>query len=96
MANNPLEKNAKVGFRERMAKKYKAKLSLRQYRSAYEARTEPSFDNDYFDNTEEGLYKSVASEVVVFSSKDKYDAGTGWPCFMRPAEQMYKGLGSYV
>ena len=72
-------------FKARMAKKYKKLLTLRQYRCAYENRDEPSFDNQYFDNEEEGLYKSVASGVTLFSSKDKYDSGTGWPSFIRPA-----------
>ena len=79
-----------------MALKYKSKLSRFQYRVAYENRMEPSFDNDYFDNEWEGLYKSIASEEILFSSKDKYDSGTGWPSFMRPAKQMPPNTKSII
>ena len=68
-----------------MADKYKAKLTRSQYWAAYEGVTEPCFDNAYFENTRDGLYKSVASGTIVFSSKDKYDAGNGWPTFRWPA-----------
>ena len=47
--------------------------------------TEPSFNNAYWNNTDEGLYESIVSGEVLFSSKDKFDSGTGWPSFSRPA-----------
>ena len=44
--------------------------------------------NEYHDNKKEGLYKSVASGEILFSSKDKFESGTGWPSFFRPAKPM--------
>ena len=55
-----------------------------QFHVAFEAGTEPAFNNLYWDNHEPGIYKSIATGVPLFSSKDKYDSGTGWPSFSRP------------
>lgn len=46
--------------------------------------TEPAFQNEYWDHKKEGIYVDVASGQPLFSSKDKYDSGTGWPSFTRP------------
>lgn len=46
--------------------------------------TEPAFDNEYWDNKEAGIYVDVQSGEPLFSSKDKYNSGTGWPSFTKP------------
>jgi peptide methionine sulfoxide reductase msrA/msrB len=48
--------------------------------------TEPPFDNAYWNNHRDGIYVDVVSGEPLFSSKDKYDSGTGWPSFTRPLE----------
>jgi len=55
-----------------------------QFRVAFEEGTEPSFSNAYWNNHEPGIYKSIATGVPLFSSKDKYNSGTGWPSFSKP------------
>ena len=48
--------------------------------------TERPFNNEYWDNHQEGIYVDVVSGEPLFSSKDKYESGTGWPSFTRPLE----------
>jgi len=46
--------------------------------------TERPFDNPYADNKAPGLYVDVVSGEPLFSSRDKFDSGTGWPSFTKP------------
>ena len=62
----------------------KERLSERQYQVACQCGTEPAFDNEYWDNKEPGLYVDVISGRPLFSSKTKFDSGTGWPSFFEP------------
>jgi len=48
--------------------------------------TEPPYQNAYFENHEKGVYVSAATGDVLFTSDDKYDSGTGWPSFVKPAK----------
>ena len=63
------------------------KLTPLQYRVTQKEGTEPPFQNEYWDNKEPGIYVDVVSGEVLFSSRDKYDSGTGWPSFTRPLEE---------
>jgi peptide methionine sulfoxide reductase msrA/msrB len=64
----------------------KEKLTPLQYKITREDGTERAFDNEYWDNKREGLYVDIVSGEPVFSSRDKYKSGTGWPSFTRPLE----------
>ena len=59
-------------------------LTGAQYQVTQNAATEPPFDNSYWDNHADGIYVDVVSGEVLFSSRDKYDSGTGWPSFTKP------------
>jgi peptide methionine sulfoxide reductase msrA/msrB len=62
------------------------RLTPLQYEVARQGATEPAFRNPYWDNHRDGLYVDVASGEPLFSSRDKFDSGTGWPSFTRPLE----------
>jgi peptide methionine sulfoxide reductase msrA/msrB len=64
----------------------KSVLTPLQYRVTQESDTEPSFDNEYWDNEKEGIYVDVVSGEPLFSSIDKFKSGTGWPSFTKPLE----------
>lgn len=59
-------------------------LTPLQYEVTQEEATEPPFNNAYWNEKREGIYVDVVSGEPLFSSKDKYDSGTGWPSFTRP------------
>lgn len=48
--------------------------------------TEPPFHNEYWNEEAPGIYVDLLSGKPLFSSKDKYDAGCGWPSFTRPID----------
>lgn len=62
----------------------KKRLTPLQYEVTQEEGTEPAFDNAYWDNKREGIYVDVVSGEPLFSSRDKFRSGTGWPSFTRP------------
>src|SRR5512138_2423186 len=61
-------------------------LSPLQYEVTQHEGTERPFANEYWDNHQEGIYVDVVSGEPLFSSRDKYDSGTGWPSFTQPLE----------
>ncbi len=73
-------------FRKPDAKTLREKLTPLQFSVTQKEGTEPPFDNQYWDNKREGIYVDVVSGEPLFSSRDKYDSGTGWPSFTRPLE----------
>jgi methionine-R-sulfoxide reductase len=62
------------------------KLTPEQYRVVRKNGTEPPFKNAYWNNHEDGIYVDVVSGEPLFSSKDKFESGTGWPSFTAPLE----------
>nr|WP_226793080.1 peptide-methionine (R)-S-oxide reductase MsrB [Bacillus sp. B1-b2] len=65
----------------------KEKLTPIQYEVTQNNGTEPPFRNEYWDEFSQGIYVDVVSGKALFSSKDKYDAGCGWPSFTKPIDE---------
>ncbi len=61
-------------------------LTPLQYEVTQHEGTERPFQNEYWDNHQDGIYVDVVSGEPLFSSLDKYDSRTGWPSFTRPLE----------
>lgn len=64
----------------------KSKLSPVEYEVTQHEATEPPFQNRYWNNHESGLYVDIVTGEPLFSSRDKFESGTGWPSFVRPVD----------
>ncbi len=58
-----------------------------QYEVTQNNGTEPPFRNEYWNELREGIYVDIVSGKPLFSSRDKYDAGCGWPSFTKPIQE---------
>ena len=66
--------------------KIKKELTDLQYKVTQKNATERAFKNEYWDNHKPGIYVDVVSGEPLFSSKDKFESGTGWPSFIKPID----------
>ena len=63
------------------------RLTPLQYEVTQQEGTERPFDNVYWNEKRDGIYVDVVSGEPLFSSRDKYDSGSGWPSFSKPLEE---------
>lgn len=62
------------------------RLSRMQFDVTQNEATEPAFRNRYWDNKQQGVYECVVCRLPLFTSREKYKSGTGWPSFWAPIE----------
>jgi len=78
---------------------WKKVLTANQYYVLREKGTERPFQNEFNDNHKKGNYFCAACKLPLFSSKTKFNSGTGWPSFYdlinknRVKEVVDKSLG---
>ncbi|XP_077861629.1 peptide methionine sulfoxide reductase MsrB-like [Saccoglossus kowalevskii] len=68
-------------YRDISNEEWEKKLTPEQYHVCREKGTEMPFSGLYYSHTDEGLYNCVCCGSVLFSSKEKFDSGCGWPSF---------------
>jgi methionine-R-sulfoxide reductase len=73
-----------AGYTKPSDAELRERLSDLQYRVTQQEATERPFQNAYWDEHRDGLYVDVVSGEPLFSSRDKFESGTGWPSFTRP------------
>lgn len=78
---------------------WRQQLSTEQYQVTREHGTEHAFSGRYHDCKDNGVYQCICCGADLFNSNAKYDSGSGWPSFFKPAvagnifEKPDNGLG---
>ena len=66
---------------------WRKQLSPEQYRVTRQHGTERAFTGQYHNYHEPGIYRCVCCGIDLYSSKAKFDSGTGWPSFWSPVSE---------
>lgn len=75
-----------ASFKKPSLAELEKRLTTIQFEVTQHEGTEAPFTNLYANNKAPGIYVDIVSGEPLFSSRDKYDSGTGWPSFTRPLE----------
>jgi peptide-methionine (R)-S-oxide reductase len=80
-----------MGKVQKLDEEWRQSLSPEQYRVLRNQGTEPPFQNEYWNWKKEGNYYCAGCGETLFSSNTKFDSGTGWPSFFKPADPQIVG-----
>ncbi len=71
-------------FEKQSSPQLRRKLGTLPFKVTQQEATEPAFQNAYWNNKQQGLYRCVVCGYPLFSSETKFKSGTGWPSFYAP------------
>lgn len=71
---------------DKTTEEWRTLLSDDEFNILFEAGTEPRGSSPLLDEKRTGTYICAACRLPLFSSKTKYESGTGWPSFWAPIE----------
>lgn len=74
-------------YNKKSKEELKEVLTDLQFEVTQNNSTEPPFKNDYWNNTEEGIYIDITTGEPLFSSKDKFNSTCGWASFSKPLDE---------
>lgn len=80
------QNSGKQAFYRKTAAELKKELNPMQYIVTQQNATEPPFSNEYHDEFREGIYVDITTGEPLFTSKDKFESGCGWPSFAKPIQ----------
>ena len=89
VASKPASSDTKKPPIDRVVKtesEWKKILTPNQFEITRKAGTEPAYRNEYWNNHEKGIFRCVDCGLELFSSRTKFESGTGWPSFWQPID----------
>lgn len=66
---------------------WRQKLTPEQFYVTRQHGTERAFTHPYYSEKRRGMYHCVCCGEPLFSSRDKFDSGTGWPSYSQPVKE---------
>ena len=71
---------------QKSEEEWRQELSPEEYQVLRQAATERPFTGEYNDTKTVGVYSCRACGQELFGSDTKFDSGTGWPSYVKPAK----------